>query len=440
MNNLKAQIVSVKGVVVRAEYKGGEPGLGELLHLDRQPNIRFMVVGVNTGNILVAISLSDVSLSIGEVLLGLGEGLLLPVGKSVLGRVFNALGEAIDEAGQLSGVKYVPAEHETEVEYTPPLNTNIIQTGIKVIDFFAPFVKGYKIGIVGGAGVGKTVLTTELIHNVAKTGQGTAFFTGIGERMREAKELHATLADAGLLQNTVLYLAQMNENAALRFLVAKSAASVARYFRDEYKQDILFFADNTYRFVQAGNELATLMGEASSEGGYQPTLFTDVGRFEENLSSSVHGTITTVQSVYVPADDITDPAVTEIFSQLDSVVVLSREVAEQGRYPAMDLLSTTSSLLTEEIVGERHVQLVREAQTILQKYESLQGTVAIIGKTELSVADQEAYRQAEELMEFFTQNMFVTEKNTGQKGEYVEREATLKGVEKILRSTGHEAN
>jgi F-type H+-transporting ATPase subunit beta len=439
MSKLKAHIVSIKGAVIKARFEGDEPILGQLLCVKSEPEIRFMVVTVLPHQIIVAISLADATLSINQELIGTHESLQLPVGKAVLGRVFNALGEPIDDAGELGEVEYTESVHETEVEYIPPMNTNIIQTGIKAIDFFAPFVKGYKIGIVGGAGVGKTVLTTELIHNVAKTGQGTAFFTGIGERMREANELYTTLKTADLLKNTVLYLAQMNENAALRFLVAKSAASVARYFRDTYKQDILFFADNTYRFVQAGNELSTLMGEASSEGGYQPTLFTDLGRFEENLSSSAHGTITTVQSVYVPADDITDPAVTEIFSQLDSVVVLSREVVEHGRYPAVDLLNTTSALLTEEIVGERHVKLVREAQTILQKYESLQGTVAIIGKSELSAADQRAYQQAEELMDFFTQTMFVTEKNTGRPGEYVEREATLKGVEKILRDGDNEA-
>ncbi len=440
MKKLKAKILSVKGAVTRAHFEGSEPKLGDLLYLGEKSEVRFIVMRLEPENILVALCLSDEALGAGQIIIGDGKVLELPAGKDVMGRVFNALGEPIDGLDLLinEDTEWVEATHETDVHYIPPISTNIIETGIKAIDFFAPFVKGYKIGIVGGAGVGKTVLTTELIHNVAKTDQGVAFFTGIGERMREAKELHTTLKDADLLKNTVLYLAQMNENAALRFLVAKSAASVARHIRDKYKKDILFFADNTYRFVQAGNELSTLIGDISSEGGYQSTLFTDLGRFEENLSSSDRGTITTVQSVYVPADDVTDPAVTEIFSQLDSVVVLSREVVEQGRYPAVDLLATTSALLTEEIVGERHVRLVREAQTILHKYESLQGTVAIIGKSELSVADQRSYKQAEELMEFFTQHMFVTERNTGKKGEYVDREQTLRGVEKILKDGGQD--
>ncbi len=434
MSRLKSSIISVRGAVVRARYDGGEPVIGELLYLTGQPSVRFMVVGIESETILIAIGLQDIALTSGQELSGLGEGLQLPVGKSVLGRVFNALGETIDSDKSLGNVSYIPVENETTGEYLAPQKPQIIETGIKAIDFFAPFVQGYKIGIVGGAGVGKTVLTTELIHNVAKTGQGIAMFTGIGERMREAHELYLTLEEADLLQNTILYLAQMNENAALRFSVGKSAAAVARYFRDAYKQNILFFVDNTYRFLQAGNELSTLMGEPSSEGGYQPTLFTELGHFEENLSSSANGTITTVQSVYVPADDVTDPAVTEVFTQLDSVVVLSREVAELGRYPAVDLLNTTSALLTDEIVGERHVQLVRKVQTILQKYDSLQGIVAIIGQSELSADDQRAYRQAGELMDFFSQSLFVTEKNTGLKGQYFKREATLAGVEKIVNS------
>ncbi len=434
MNKITATIKSVHGVVVDANYEGAQPSVGQLLSLQGKPDVRFMIVSLLPNDILVAINLSEVVLSAGEVLTGVGDTLQLPVGKSVLGRVFNALGETLDSDDPLKDVSYIPAGNEVSNEIAASQKSSLIETGIKAIDFFAPFVHGRKIGIVGGAGVGKTVLTTELMHNVAKSNQGISYFVGIGERMREARELYDTLANAKLLDSTVIYLAQMNENAALRFLVGSSAAATARYMRDTYKKDVLFFVDNIYRFLQAGNELSTLMGEVSSEGGYQPTLFTEVGTFQENLSSSNKGAITSVQSLFIPADDLTDPAVTEVFSQLDSVVVLSRAIMEEGRFPAVDLLNTTSALLTADIVGERHVNLVRQVQSILQKYQSLKGIVAIIGETELSAADRRAYYQARDLMEFFRQSMFVTERNTGVKGQYFTRNETLKGVEKILAS------
>ncbi|MBA3679327.1 F0F1 ATP synthase subunit beta, partial [Candidatus Saccharibacteria bacterium] len=432
---IKATINSVRGVVINASYEGSQPSIGQLLSLQGQPKARFMIMALLPGDELVAINLTEATLHAGLQLTGTNETLQLPVGDSVLGRVFNALGETLDNNDPLNKVSYIPATNEQSTEIMASQKPSIIETGIKAIDFFAPFVHGRKIGIVGGAGVGKTVLTTELMHNVAQSSQGISFFVGIGERMREARELYDTLESAKLLDSTVMYLAQMNENAALRYLVGASAASVARYMRDTYKKDILFFVDNVYRFLQAGNELSTLMGEVSSEGGYQPTLFTELGTFQENLSSSKHGSITSVQSLFVPADDLSDPAVTEVFAQLDSVVVLSRSVMEEGRFPAVDLLNTSSALLTAEIVGEKHVRLVREVQAILQKYQSLKGIVAIIGETELSEADRQAYYQARDLMEFFKQTMFVTERNTGKKGEYVSRADTLKGVEKILKGT-----
>jgi len=435
MNQIKATINSVRGVVINASYEGSQPSIGQLLSLQDQPKARFMIMALLPGDELVAINLTEATLHAGLQLTGTNETLQLPVGDSVLGRVFNALGETLDNNDPLNKVSYIPATNEQSTEIMASQKPSIIETGIKAIDFFAPFVHGRKIGIVGGAGVGKTVLTTELMHNVAQSSQGISFFVGIGERMREARELYDTLESAKLLDSTVMYLAQMNENAALRYLVGASAASVARYMRDTYKKDILFFVDNVYRFLQAGNELSTLMGEVSSEGGYQPTLFTELGTFQENLSSSKHGSITSVQSLFVPADDLSDPAVTEVFAQLDSVVVLSRSVMEEGRFPAVDLLNTSSALLTAEIVGEKHVRLVREVQAILQKYQSLKGIVAIIGETELSEADRQAYYQARDLMEFFKQTMFVTERNTGKKGEYVSRADTLKGVEKILKGT-----
>lgn len=432
MNKLSATIRSVQGLIVRAEFEGEAPGLGQLLHLQSSPDAKFLTIGVDTGDVIVVLNLSEASVQQGQQLNSTGESLQLPVGASVLGRVFDAMGRPVDGGAPPKAVSYIPVTDDTDAELNREDDSAVIETGVKVIDFFAPFVRGRKIGIVGGAGVGKTVLTTELMHNVAKSSKQLSFFVGIGERIREAYELHTTLQDANLLKNTVMYLGQMNENAALRFLVGRSAASVARYFRDTEKKDVLFFVDNIYRFLQAGNELSTMLENSSSEGGYQPTLFTQLSRFEQNLSTSKYGAITSVQSIFIPADDLSDPAVVEMYQQLDSVIVLSREVMERGIFPAVDLLNTTSSMLTAEIVGDQHASLIPQVQTILQKHKSLQGIVAIIGEAELSLADQNYYRRAQYLIEYFSQKMFVTEKMTGTPGEYVPRATMLKQVQKIV--------
>ncbi|MCA9328112.1 F0F1 ATP synthase subunit beta, partial [Candidatus Saccharibacteria bacterium] len=274
----------------------------------------------------------------------------------------------------------------------------ILETGIKVIDFFAPFVKGRKIGIVGGAGVGKTVLTMELIHNVAKSGEGLSFFTGIGERIREGHELYETLKERDLLKNTCMYFGQMNENPVLRALVGISATASAEYFRDEQKKNVLFFADNMYRYVQARNELSTILDQIPSEGGYEPTIFSDIKTLQDRLSSNENGSITAVQTIYVPADDLSDPAVQMIQHELDSVIVLSRKVAELGIRPAVDLIRTRSSLLSPEIVGDRHYVLSVQVQAVLQKYEQLRNIIAIIGENELSPADRAEYAKAQKLI------------------------------------------
>lgn len=432
MNRIQATVQSIQGLIIKAEFEGSSPALGQLLTAVENPSVQFMIIGVEQGDVLVALNLTEETIKQGQLLRSSGEFLQLPVGTAVLGRVFDALGRPIDSDEPLGKVSYIAAADDTNTQLNLATHSDVIETGVKVIDFFAPFVRGRKIGIVGGAGVGKTVLTTELMHNVAKGGKELCMFVGIGERIREAYELHATLKEANLLKDTIMYLGQMNENAALRFLVGRSASSVARYFRDEQQKDVLMFVDNIYRFLQAGNELSTMLEAASSQGGYQPTLFTELSRFEQNLGVSEHNAITSVQSVFMPADDLSDPAVVEMYQQLDSIIVLSREVMEQGIFPAVDLLNTTSSLLIADIVGDRHAALVPRVQAILQKYRSLQGIVAIIGQAELSVADQNYYRRAQELIKFFTQDMFVTQKMTGLKGQYVSREETLKGVEKIL--------
>jgi F-type H+-transporting ATPase subunit beta len=307
-----------------------------------------------------------------------------------------------------------------------------LETGVKVIDFFTPFVKGRKMGIIGGAGVGKTVLTMELINNIAKTGEGLSFFTGIGERIREGHELYDTLKSADLLKNTCMFFGQMNENPALRAMVGISSTALAEYFRDEKQKDILFFADNMYRYVQAKNELATILDQIPSEGGYQPTIFSDVKTLQDRLSSNENGSITSVQTIYVPADDISDPAVQMIQHELDATIVLSRSVAEQGIRPAVDILRTTSALLTQDIVGDRHYLLSVQVKALIQKYESLKSIIAIIGENELSSSDRIDYAKAKKLIAMFSQNMHVAAKHNGVPGEWFTREQTLKAVEEII--------
>jgi F-type H+-transporting ATPase subunit beta len=313
-----------------------------------------------------------------------------------------------------------------------------LETGLRVMDFFTPFLKGSKMGIIGGAGVGKTVLTMELIHNVAKSGQGLSFFAGIGERIREGHELYETLKDGDLLKNTCMFFGQMDQNPVQRMLIALSSVAAAEHMRDEQKKDILFFADNMYRYIQARNELATILGQIPSEGGYEATIFSDVKVLQDRLSSNENGSITSIQTIYVPADDLSDPAVQMIQHELDGTIVLSRKVAEQGIRPAVDLIRTTSSLLSPDIVGERHYKLSVEVQALLQKHESLKNIIAIIGESELSPADRSDFSKAKKLIDYFSQNMFVSEIFSHKKGEFSSREDTLKGIEQIL--SGAEAS
>ncbi|MEI8073027.1 MAG: F0F1 ATP synthase subunit beta [Candidatus Saccharibacteria bacterium] len=432
MNHTQAKVVSVNGLIVRAEFEGGQPSVGQIFFLKDDEPTKFQVIGIENSDILVTLNLSELNIKQGDLIVSTGETLQLPAGDGVLGRVFNSFGQTIDSDEPLKNVSYIPVEDDNNTQLKTNPDTTIIETGIKSIDFFAPFVKGRKIGIIGGAGVGKTVLTTELMHNVASQGKEITMFVGIGERIREAYELRNTLADAKILQNTIMYLGQMNDSAALRHMVGRSAATVARYMRDNSKKDVLMFVDNVYRFLQAGNELSTMLDAASSEGGYQPTLFTDLSRFEQNLSSSKYGAITSVQTIFVPADDMSDPAVVEVNKQLDSIIVLSRSVMEQGIMPAVDLLATNSSLLIPEIVGKQHASLVPQVQAILQKYISLQGIVAIIGQAELSLVDQNYYRRAQELINYFKQSMSVMEKRTGIAGEFVKRQDMLNEIDHIV--------
>lgn len=431
-HNPVGYVSSIRGLFVVLRLMSDRiPAVGEVLTVIGKPDLRLLVEG-SSNELIYCLDIQDSQmLSRNDLVAGEGDMLSVPSGPSVLGRVFNAIGESIDEGAK------IPVRPMTPVGNTPRQTINktpspeILETGIKVIDFLAPFVKGRRIGIIGGAGVGKTVLTTEMIHNVAEKKKAISFFVGIGERIREGHELYHTLKDRGLIDTTVMYLGQMNDNAAMRSMVGPSAVAVARTFSEEGK-DVLFFVDNIYRFVQARNELSAMRGSIPSEGGYQPSLFSDLHRFEDSLSSSDKGSITSVQSIYIPADDLSDPAVVEISQQLDSTVVLSRDIFESGIFPAVDLLNTTSSLISPAVIGERHYELVRRVKAIMRSYYSLRTIIAIVGESELSPEDRLNYRRAQELTQFFSQRMFVTEDLSGNKGQYFTREETLKGVEAIL--------
>jgi len=431
----KGIIRSIRSFVVTVRFDDGLPGLGEILEVDNKEKSILYVEYIQPNGLVVCLNVrSEKTIQKGMEVKVTGKGIEIPVGPETIGRIFDALGNPLDELPPIDA-----KVARKNILKLPPRMTNftptkpeILETGIKVIDFLAPFVKGRKIGIIGGAGVGKTVLTMELIYNVARTGAGLGFFTGIGERIREGHELYETLKERDLLKNTCMFFGQMNENPVQRALVGVSAASLAEYFRDEEGKDILFFADNMYRYVQARNEVSTILSQIPSEGGYEPTIFSDIKILQDRLSSSPNGSITAVQTIYVPADDLSDPAVQMIQHELDSIIVLSREVAEQGIRPAVDLLRTSSALLSPEVVGDRHYMLSVQVQALLQKHESLKGIIAIIGESELSPADRADYAKAKKLIEFFSQSLHVTEALNGEKGQSYTREETLAGIEEIL--------
>jgi len=429
-------IRSMNDHVAHVEFNEDMPQLGELLQVQNEGRTLLLVSRIEAGSTAVCLNIrTDRSAQKGMEVKRTERGIEVPVGDVTIGRVLDAMGQPIDGQPVISGdnVQYkdILKIPKSTAQFTVS-KPQILETGIKVIDFFTPFVKGRKIGIIGGAGVGKTVLTMELINNIAQTGVGLSFFAGIGERIREGHELYETLKENDLLKSTCLLFAQMNENPVQRSLIGLTAVALAEYFRDEQKKDILFFADNMYRYVQARNELATLLSQIPSEGGYEPTLFSDIKVLQDRLSSNENGSITSVQTIYVPADDLSDPAVQMIQHELDAVIVLSRKVAEQGIRPAVDLSLTTSSLLTPEVVGDRHYVLSVQVQELLQKYESLKSIIAIIGENELSAVDRADYAKAKKLITNFTQNLHVMTKHTGVKGDFFSREQTLQSIEEII--------
>lgn len=427
-------VSAVKGLVIEVAFDEQLPDVGELLAVENKAKSLLLVDSLMDDNKALCLNVhSAKDIQKKMPVSRTNKGIEVPVGDEIIGRIYDALGNPMDgkEPGEIKQTRNIfeLPKSSGQFNFAKP---EILETGMKVIDFFTPFVKGRKIGIIGGAGVGKTVLTMELIHNVAKSGEGISFFTGIGERIREGHELYETLKERDLLKNTCMFFGQMNENPVLRALVGISSTAAAEYFRDEQKKNVLFFADNMYRYVQARNELSTTLNQIPAEGGYEPTIFSDIKTLQDRLSSNENGSITAVQTIYVPADDLSDPAVQMIQHELDSVIVLSRKVAEQGIRPAVDLIRTRSSLLSPDIVGDRHYVLSVQVQAILQKYESLKNIITIIGENELSPADRAEYAKAQKLIAFFTQQTHVTEDLTGKPGEYVSREDTLKGVEEIL--------
>ncbi|MDO8500115.1 MAG: F0F1 ATP synthase subunit beta [bacterium] len=361
-----------------------------------------------------------------------GAAVSVPVGQEVLGRLFNVLGEVTDNLEKTEFKKFWPIHRSAPPFSEQATKTEIFETGIKVIDLIAPMVKGGKVGLFGGAGVGKTVLLMELIRNVSEVAKGVSLFAGVGERTREGNDLYREMKESGVLAKTALVFGQMNEVPGRRLRVALSALTMAEYFRDEEGKDVLLFIDNIFRFSQAGSEVSALLGRMPSAVGYQPTLATEMGELQERITSTNKGSITAVEAIYVPADDITDPAPATTFAHLDSTIVLARELAELGIYPAVDPLASTSTALDPKIVGEEHYRVAREVQRSLQRYKELQDIIAILGMEELSEEDKLVVSRARKIQRFLSQPFFVAETFTGRSGKYVKREDTIRGFQEIL--------
>ncbi len=425
-------IQSLRGLMVEVQITGEQPDIKELLIVEDHPEV-FLEVSFFKAATAVCVNLTNIQvLRCGQTISRSHTKVTVPVGPKTMGRVFNALGEPLDEGPAVNENRRAISEPAGTKNYRGSQKLELLETGLKVIDFLTPFVKGRKIGIVGGAGVGKTVLTMEMIHNVTRSEKSLSIYCGVGERIREGNELYQTLKETDVLKNTVMFFGQMDSTPAIRSMVGPAAATAAEYFRDEEGRDILFFVDNIYRHIQALTELSTNLGLIPSEGGYSPLIFSELRRLEDRLSSTEKGSITSVQAVYIPADDLSDPAVQAISQQMDSVLVLSRSIAESGIRPAVDLLKTTSSLLTPQIVGERHYQLAGKVQAIMQKYDSLKNIIAIVGENELSPADRKDYQNAIKLVQFFSQDFAVAEHLSGKPGQYFTLEQTLVGIEEIL--------
>ena len=429
-------VTEISGPVVDVRFAEGElPSINEALTLTAEGRTYTMEVEQHlTGDTVRCIMMSGSDgLSRGLEVEALGHGIQVPVGEVTLGRMFDVLGRPIDGKGEVSqdAERWNIHRRPPSFDQQQPA-AEILETGIKVIDLLEPYAKGGKIGLFGGAGVGKTVLIQELIHNVAMEHGGYSIFTGVGERSREGNDLWREMQESGVSDKTALVFGQMNESPGVRMRVALSGLTMAEYFRDTEHKDVLLFIDNIFRFVQAGSEVSTLLGRMPSAVGYQPTLANEMGSLQERITSTKSGSVTSVQAVYVPADDLTDPAPATTFSHLDATTVLSRKISEQGIYPAVDPLASTSRILEADIVGEEHYSIARRVQETLQKYQELQDIIAILGMEELSDEDKKTVARARRTQRFLSQPMFVAEKFTGTPGAYVPLSETLRGFKEIL--------
>ena len=431
----KGKIVQVMGPVVDVEFSDHNlPCIKDALEVDNNGKTCVMEVAQHIGNDTVRCIMlaSSEGLHRDMEVTATGAGITVPVGKATLGRLFNVLGEAIDDGKPVESKENwcIHREPPSFEEQSPVVE--VLETGIKVIDLLAPYSKGGKIGLFGGAGVGKTVLIQELIRNIATEHGGYSIFTGVGERSREGNDLWTEMKESGVLEKTALVFGQMNEPPGARMRVAETGLTMAEYFRDKEHQDVLLFIDNIFRYVQAGSEVSALLGRMPSAVGYQPTLANEVGELQERIASTKEGSVTSVQAIYVPADDLTDPAPATTFAHLDATTVLSRKIVEQGIYPAVDPLESNSRILEPEIVGEEHYEVARRVQEILQSYKELQDIIAILGMEELSEEDKTTVYRARKIQRFLSQPFHVAETFTGIPGKYVPLEETVKGFKKII--------
>ena len=431
----KGKIVQVMGPVVDVEFQEQDlPSIKDALTVELNGKKVVMEVAQHIGNHTVRcimLASSDGLCKDMEVT-ATGQGISVPVGEETLGRLFNVLGETIDKGEQLDDAEHWVIHRDPPAfdEQSPVVE--ILETGIKVIDLLAPYAKGGKIGLFGGAGVGKTVLIQELISNIATEHGGYSIFTGVGERSREGNDLWSEMKESGVLEKTALVFGQMNEPPGARMRVAETGLTMAEYFRDKEHQNVLLFIDNIFRFTQAGSEVSALLGRMPSAVGYQPTLATEMGELQERIASTKNGSVTSVQAVYVPADDLTDPAPATTFAHLDATTVLSRKIVEQGIYPAVDPLESSSRILEADVVGQEHYEVARKVQEYLQKYKELQDIIAILGMEELSDEDKKVVARARKLQKFLSQPFHVAEVFTGIPGKYVPLKETIRGFKMIV--------
>lgn len=434
--NKNGRIISIKGNITEVKFYDNPPAIHDLLILEEDSSVQMEVYSSSNDLTFFCFLLStSYKLHRGSVVINTGKPLTIPVGESVLGRVLNLFGETQDGQGSLAKteLRSIFDSNITLEELVVP--SKVLQTGIKSIDFFAPIFKGGRVGLFGGAGVGKTILLTEIIHNIVNIQKNDTLsvFTGVGERVREGQELYETLKQSGVLPAVSLIYGTMGDNPAVRFRTAFAGITIAEYFRDVKKKNVLFFLDNMFRFVQAGYELATLMNVIPSEGGYQATLSSEMASLQERLISQKDASLTAIEAIYIPSDDLTDNAVQSIFPYLDSTVVLSRSIYQEGRFPAVDLLSSTSSALNIEVVGTSHYETYLQAQSVLKRASTVERIVSLVGESELSPEDQVIYKRARILKNYMTQSLSVVESQTGQKGQYVPLETTVIDVTAILK-------